>query len=50
MLFKNNGRNDELGTPDECLAKCSCGVIFRKGSWHRCDDTGEKIPWEEFDG
>lgn len=42
------GPNDEVGTPDEQIAKCGCGVLFRVGSWHRCEDTGERVEWEEF--
>jgi len=36
----------EAFTPDEEIAKCECGVLFRKGSWHRHE--GEKMGWEEY--
>jgi len=39
---------DEVGTPDDKIEKCDCGVLFRTGSWHRCDDTGERVEWEDY--
>lgn len=36
----------EAFTPDEEIEKCSCGVLFRKGSWHRHD--GDRMTWREY--
>jgi len=40
---------DEVGTPDDQIEKCDCGVLFRVGGWHRCEITGERVEWEEYD-
>ena len=42
------GPNDEVGTPDEHIEECDCGVLFRGGSWHSCEDTGVRVEWEEY--
>lgn len=39
---------DEVGTPDDEIEKCDCGVLFRTGDWHLCDDTGERVEWEDY--
>lgn len=42
------GPNDEVGTPDDQIERCDCGVLFRVGSWHICKHTGERVGWEDY--
>lgn len=42
--------SDEVGTHPRDLARCDCGVLFRRGDWHRCNDTGGRVEWEDYDG
>lgn len=39
---------DEVPPDDEKIERCSCGVLFPRGSWHRCEDTGERVEWAEY--
>lgn len=42
------GPADEVGVPDSKIAECDCGVLFPRGDWHRCEDTGERVEWEDY--
>lgn len=38
----------EVGTPSAEIERCACGVLFRRGDWHRCENTGERVEWEAY--
>jgi len=42
------GAGDEIGTPDEHIEQCSCGVLFRVGGSHRCGHVGEWVSWDRY--
>ena len=40
--------NDEVGTPSDQIEKCTCGVLFRVGSWHICEHVNERVSWNRY--
>jgi len=47
-IVQSSGRTvkTEAGTPSDKIEECECGVLFRKGSWHR--HNGDKMTWEDY--
>jgi hypothetical protein len=48
VISAEPGPNGEVGTPDSDIERCDCGVLFRRGGWHRCEDMGERVEWEDY--